>query len=165
MVLFTSTLFYFGYKIVVRINQKREVAKNTISIPKFMYQNIKGDIFTNRNLKKDTPTLFIYFNTECELCIEEAKMIKENIELLKNFQIVFISFQKPDLIKAFATKYELMPHDYVYFLWDSKTTFATTFDVKSLPYIVFYDKKGKRIETINGLIKMETLIKKIRLTN
>jgi peroxiredoxin len=160
-ILFISLFGYFGFQIYSKIQHKKEVAENIKVIPKFEYQNIKGGAFTNKNLKKDTPTLFIYFNTECEFCNEEAQMIKENIEKFKDFQLVFISFEKSDLIKAFATKYKLNNYVNITFLSDTKVSFSTTFDVKSLPCLVLYDKNQRLIEKIKGQTKAETLIKKL----
>jgi len=159
--LFLSALGYFGFQIYSKIKHKKEVAENIKTIPKFEFQNIKGGNFTNDNLKKDTPTLFVYFNTECEFCNEETQMIKGNIEKFKAFQLVFISFEKPDLIKTFATKYKLTTYDNVTFLSDTKVSFATTFDVKSMPCLVLYDKNKKLIEKIKGQTKVETILKKL----
>jgi thioredoxin-related protein len=88
-------------------------------------------------------------------------MIKENIEKFKDFQLVFISFEKSDLIKAFATKYKLNNYVNITFLSDTKVSFSTTFDVKSLPCLVLYDKNQRLIEKIKGQTKAETLIKKL----
>lgn len=159
--LFISTLGYFGFQIYTKIQHKKEVAENIKTIPKFSFQNINGGVFSNQNLKKDTPTLFVYFNSECEFCNEEAQMIKENITKFKHVQLVFISFEKQDLIKAFAAKHQLSTYDNITFLSDTKISFATTFDVKSLPCLVLYDKNQKLIEKIKGQTKAETLIKKL----
>ena len=160
-ILFICVLGYFGVQIFTKIQHKKEVAENIKTIPKFDYQNIKGGVFSNANLKKDTPTLFVYFNSECEFCNEEAQMIQANIQQLAAFQLVFISFEKPALIKAFATKHQLNNYDNVTFLSDSKVSFATTFDVKSLPCLVLYDKNQKLIEKIKGQTKVDVLVKKI----
>lgn len=160
-----ALLCFMGYKVVSKINHKKEIAENIKSIPLFSYENIKEGVFTKEDLKKETPILFIYFNSECEYCNEETQMIKENMEKLKDFQLVFISFEKSDLIKAFATKYQLTTYDNVHFLSDTKASFATTFDVKSLPYLVLYDKNQNLIEKIKGQTKVETLVKKLRITN
>jgi peroxiredoxin len=164
-ILFIGGLGYLGFQIYSKIKHKKEIAENIKTIPNFEYQNIKGGAFTNKNLKKDTPTLFIYFNSECEFCNEEAQMIRVNIEKFKDFQLVFISFEKSDLIKAFATKYKLNTYANITFLSDTKVSFATTFDVKSLPCLVLYDKNKRLIEKIKGQTKAETLIKKLQITN
>ena len=164
-VLFIGAFCYFGYQIYTKIQHNKEIAENIKTIPKFEYQNSNGGNFTNENLKKDTPTLFIYYNSECEFCNEETQMIKESIEKFKEVQLVFISFEKKEQIKAFANKYKLTIYDNVYFLCDSKVTFTTTFDVKSLPCLVLYDKDQKLIEKIKGQTKVETILKKLQITN
>lgn len=159
-ILLLGSLGFMGYKVTNQINYKKEVAENIKIIPVFSYENIKGGIFTNKDLKR-IPTVFIYFNSECEYCNEETQMIKENIVKFKPFQIIFISFEKLNKISDFANKYQLNSNDNVTFLSDSKVTFATTFDVKSLPCIVLYDENQKLIEKIKGQTKAETLIKKL----
>lgn len=160
-----TLLCFIGYEVVSKINHKKEIAENIKTIPAFFYKNLKGSVFTKENLKEDTPSLFIYFNSECEYCNEEAQMIQKNIMLLKKFELLFVSFEKPALIKAFATKHELNTYDNVTFLSDTKASFATTFDVKSLPCLVLYDKNKNLIGKIKGQTKVETLIKKLKITN
>lgn len=160
-IVFLAGLTFLGYQIFAKIRYKKEVAQNIKSIPDFEYQSTRGGLFTNKNLKPNTPTVFVYFNSDCEFCNEEAQMIQDNIIKFDNCQLVFISFEKPEIIKDFANKYKLYNHDNVYFLCDSKATFATTFDVKSLPCLVLYDKNRQLIEKIKGQTKVSTLLKKL----
>lgn len=161
LIAFMGILFFLGYKIVSKINQKKEIAQNIKSIPQFLYQDINGGLFTKKNLKKGTATIFIYFNTECEFCNEEAKIIKENMKYLNDFQLIFVSFEKKENIKKFAQEYQLNTYNNIHFLCDDKVTFASTFDINTLPYLVLYDKEQNLIDKIKGQIKIETLIKKM----
>lgn len=159
--LFISAFLFLGYSVINKIVYKNEVKKNIKTIPEFSYQNIKEGIFTNQNLKAETPTIFIYFNTECEYCNEEAQMIHENLKTFENVQIIFISFENIKQIKNFAQNHQLINHDNVHFLHDSKNTFASTFDINSLPCLLLYDKKQNLIEKVKGQTKPEILIKKL----
>lgn len=161
IVFFIIILIFLGYQITSKIKYKNKIAKNIKTIPAFAYQDINGNIFTNEELRKETATIFIYFNTECEFCNEEAKIIKENINEFNKSQLVFVSFEKPELIKKFAQKHQLKTYDNVYFLCDNKVTFAATFDVNSLPCLVLYDKKQNLIEKIKGQTGIEVLVKKM----
>ena len=160
-ILFIGVFAYFGYQIYSKIQHKKEVAEHIKTIPTFEYQNIKGGNFTNENLKKDTPTLFIYFNSECDFCNHEAEMVQQNIEQIKAIQVVFISFEPIEKIKQFAIKYNLLNHANITFLSDSKITFATAFDVNSMPCLVLYDKENNVIEKIKGQVKIETVLEKL----
>lgn len=161
-IFFITVLCFLGYQIVKKINHKKEVAANIKTIPDFKYQNLKGESFSNKNLKTDTPTLFIYFNSECEYCNEETKMIQESVHKFTAHQLVFVSFEKPEKINSFAKKHKLLNYDNIHFVCDSKVTFATTFDVRSLPCLVLYDKNQQLIEKIKGQTKVETLVKKLQ---
>ncbi|MFW0739737.1 peroxiredoxin family protein [Flavobacterium sp. T12S277] len=158
---FICILAFFTYQIVIKINHKKEAAENIKTIPDFSYKNINGGFFTNQDIKINTPTLFIYFNSECEYCNEEAKMIKENVEKFQNVQLIFVSFEKLELIKTFVTKHQLTSYDNIHFLCDNKVTFSATFDVKSLPCLVLYNKNQKLVEKIKGQTKIEILLKKL----
>ena len=159
--LIISLLAFMGYKVVNKINHKKQVAENIKQMPSFSYVTLENKIFTQENLVQNKPTLFIYFNSECDFCNHEAEMVQQNIEQLKDIQVVFISYEPVEKIKQFATKFKLLNHDNISFLSDSKISFATTFDVKSMPCIVLYDKNNNLIEKIKGQTKAETLIKKL----
>ncbi len=158
--IFVTLVGFMGYKVITKIRKKNQVAQNIKNIPKFVYQNTKGGVYSNQNLKENTATLFIYFNTECEFCNEETQMIQDNIAKFKDIQIVFISFEKVEKIVDFAQKYKLDKYDKVTFLCDNKLSFSTTFDVQSLPCLVLYDKNNNLIEKIKGQTKTETILKK-----
>ena len=159
-ILVLSLLAIMGYKVVSKINHKKQVAENIKKMPTFSYVTLENKIFTQKSLVQSTPTLFIYFNSECDFCNHEAEMVQQNIEQLKDIQVVFISYEPVEKIKQFATKFNLLHHDNIHFLSDSKITFATTFDVKSMPCLVLYDKDNNLIEKIKGQVKMETVLEK-----
>jgi peroxiredoxin len=160
-ILVISLLAFMGYKVVSKINHKKQVAENIKKMPAFSYFTLNNEIFTNENLEKEKPTLFIYFNSECDFCNHEVEMVQQNIEQLKAIQVVFISYEPIEKIKQFASKFKLLNHANIYFLSDSKITFATTFDVKSMPCLVLYDKDNNLIEKIKGQVKIETVLEKL----
>ena len=159
-ILIISLLAFMGYKVVSKIKHKKQVAENIKKMPVFSYLNLENKIFTNENLEEGKPTLFIYFNSECDFCNHEAEMVQQNIEQLKAIQVIFISYEPIEKIKQFATKFKLLNHANISFLFDTKITFATTFDVKSMPCLVLYDKDNNLIEKIKGQVKIETVLKK-----
>jgi len=156
-----AAIAFMSYKVISKINHKNEVAEHIKTIPTFSYKTIEGKPFSNQNLKDNTPTVFLYFNSECEHCQSQAERIRDNLKKFTNAQLVFISFEEPKKIKAFATKYKLLGYDNISFLSDSKVSFATTFDVNSLPTIVIYDKNKKLVAKIKGEIKVEAILKKL----
>ena len=159
-ILVISLLAFMGYKVVNKINHKKQVAENIKQMPAFSYVTLENKVFTQENLVQNIPTLFIYFNSECDFCNHEAEMVQQNIEQLKDIQVVFISYESIEKIKPFATKFKLLNHANISFLSDSKISFASTFDVKTMPCLVLYDKENNLIEKIKGQVKIETVLEK-----
>ena len=160
-ILVLSLLAFMGYKVVSKINHKKQVSENIKKMPTFSYLTLDNKVFTEEDLAQNKPTLFIYFNSECDFCNHEAEMVQQNLEQLKAIQVIFISYEPVDKIKQFATKFKLLNHANISFLSDTKVTFATTFDVKSMPCLVLYDKENNLIEKIKGQVKIETVLNKL----
>ena len=152
---------FVGYNLVSTVIRKQQVAKNIKTIPNFKYKNTNGGFFEKANLSPNKKTVFLYFNTTCEFCQEETKQIKANLEKFKNVQLVFVSFEKPEIITKFAQNNQLNNYDFIYFLSDEQLDFSKTFDVSGLPTLVLYDQNQQLIEKLKGQIKTEQLLKKL----
>ncbi|MFB3390069.1 peroxiredoxin family protein [Flavobacterium sp. LAR06] len=158
---FFTVISITSYETIIEARRKKEFAENRRKIPVFLYENINGESFSNQNLKKDTPTVFVYFHSECEYCNEEAHNIKENIKKFSNVQLVFISFENVEKIKIFAVRYQLDTYNNVHFISDPSTNFASIFDVQGLPCLVLYDKDQNLIEKIEEEVEVKILLKKL----
>lgn len=152
-----STLGFLGYKIVSKLNHKKEVAIRIKTIPNFSFQTMKGEIFTQDNLAKK-PTVFVYFNSECEYCQSEAIKIQERLSDFKEIQLIFISFEEKETIKQFAKEYQLINQENVLFLEDRKGEFSELFDVNSIPYMVIYDANKKLLKKFKGTTKVDKIL-------
>ncbi|WP_310555267.1 redoxin domain-containing protein [Flavobacterium sp.] len=154
-----SLLVFIGYKVSNKINHKKEIAERIKTMPSFEYKTLENSTFNNDNLSKNKATVFIYFNTECDFCNEEAIMIKQNINKFNSVQLLFISFENTEKIKVFAQKHKLLGYDNVTFIFDSKATFSSTFDVKSIPSLVIYDNNKQLIKILKGQTKINKIIR------
>lgn len=155
-----SLLVFMGYKVVNKIQHKKQVAENIKQMPDFSFVSLNNTKFTNEHLAKKKPTLFIYFNSECGFCNHEAEMVRENIEPLQYIQVLFVSTEPIDQITAFATKFNLLNYAHISFLSDTENSFATTFDVNTIPCLILYDNENNLIEKIKGQVKIETVLEK-----
>lgn len=150
-----------SHQVISKIKDKAIKAENIKQIPNFSFTTLNNLPFTEKELSINKATLFIYFNSECDYCNHEAEMVQQHAEKLKDIQVVFVSHEPLEDIKAFATKYKLLNHDTIYFLYDPKATFTTSFDVNTLPCLILYNKQRKLIEKFKGQVKMETILKKL----
>ena len=54
---------------------------------------LKEELFSNKNLKPNQSTIFIYFNSECDFCQHEAQTISNHIDKFNAVQFVFSGYQ------------------------------------------------------------------------
>lgn len=158
VILISSVICFLAFSIAFEIQAKKEFSEKINTIPNFTFQTVSGNIFTNKNLSKLNPKLFVYYNSECEFCQSEAKKIKDNLGQLNNVQIVFISFEKRNEIHAFAHKYDFLNKENIIFLEDEKLIFEDLFKVKGIPYMILYNKDNKLLQKFNGVVKIEKIL-------
>ena len=106
---------FLAYKITSKLNYKKEVAERVKVIPDFSFYRLDGSKFSTKNLQKK-PSVFVYFNSECIYCKSETKKIQERLEDFKEVQLIFISFEKKEIIQQFAKDYEILDQEKDLFL-------------------------------------------------
>ena len=151
-------LSYLGYNIITKAKEKNEIAKQLQTIPKFKLKTLDNLSFSNANLKQNTSTIFIYFNSECEYCQHEAESISNNLNKFKNVQFIFVSFEQTEAIKKFAKLYKLDSQENIIFLEDKKGEFSTIFNANSIPYILIYNQNNKLIKKHNGQLNANGIL-------
>jgi len=154
-----SIIGFLGYSIYGKLNHKKEVAERIKTVPAFSFKTLDGNLFTNKNLDETKPKLFIYFNSDCEFCQSEAESIHKQLDNLKSVQLIFVSYEASDKIKAFAIHYQLSNIENNIFLEDSKSDFAKLFEAKSIPFMLLYSKENQLIQKFNGVTKVENILK------
>jgi len=140
---------------------KNQVAKTLQTIPKFSFKTLENEEFTNTNLKSNTATVFIYFNSECDFCQHEAQSISEHLEQFKEIQLLFVSTEDIETIKAFAKTYNLLTQQNITFLHDSTYTFSNRFDANAIPYILIYNKSQELVKKHKGQLNPDAILKLI----
>ena len=127
-------------------------------IPQFTIYTAPDSIkFTRDDLQKKKPTVFIIFSPDCEHCQQETKALTAEIDRFKNAQIVMIEYLPYDTMMRFYHEYKIAKHPQIVMGRDNKFFFPLFFNVKSLPAIYVYDKKGNFKQAFSGSVKMEKI--------
>lgn len=163
-ILIVLILIFSGFKILSFLQQKKLRDERIAYIPLFMLKTTQKEHFTNTNLKKGLPVVFFYFNSECDFCQVEIQDIEKNIRKFNGIQLIFVSFEPVQKIIMFQATYKLDIYDNVIFLSDYKNTFSETFGVKTLPSSLVYDKNGKLVSRNKGAVKVDYLLKALKIT-
>jgi peroxiredoxin len=155
-------LFYLGYGVVSKINNKSNVELALQQIPEFSFNTLQNTMFSKVNLKLKKATIFIYFNSECDYCQHEAQSISASISKFQDVQLLFVSTEAIDTIKNFAKTYNLLHQPNITFLNDTTDTFSSRFDATSIPYVLIYDAQQQLVKKHKGQLKAEAILELLK---
>jgi peroxiredoxin len=93
--------------------------------------------------QKGEPAVIIYFSPTCGHCQHQAEEITGRIKDFKNVQILMVSSYSMEEIQQFVASYGLDHFRNITVAQDPGFNMGTFFELKSLPGIFVYDKKGK----------------------
>jgi peroxiredoxin len=161
LILLLLIIGLLSYSVLKKNNAKAVIANRIKTIPQFSFTTLNGDAFTQANLKKETPTIFIYFNSECDYCIHEAKSISKQLKLFKNTQLLFVSTEPTAQIKTFAKQYDLLNQPNITFLHDTDYTFSNRFNATSIPYLLIYSKNKTLLKKHKGQLLPKAILSSI----
>jgi hypothetical protein len=100
----------------------------------------------------------MYFSPDCDHCQHQMDDILKDMESFKNIQLVLATVQPFDQMKAFNEKYKLAQYSNVYIGRDIKYILPPFFQMRNLPYLALYNRKGNLITTFEGNVKTKKLL-------
>ena len=128
------------------------------SIPQFsIYKASDSTLFTREDLQKRKPVVFIIFSPDCEHCQHETEALTANIQKFKDAQIVMVEYLSHAQMVKFYKDYKIASYPNIIMGRDAKYYLPLFFDVKSLPAIYVYDKKGKFKQAFSGSVKVDKI--------
>jgi thioredoxin-related protein len=130
------------------------------TVPPFKLLKVDSSTyFTKNDLKKNKVVLIILFNPDCDHCEHETEEIIKNIDQLKNVQIVMSTSMSFDAMKSFYEKYDLKDFENIVVGRDFQYILPSFYQIRFMPYLAMYDKKGNLLTTFQGSMKIDDLIK------
>jgi hypothetical protein len=138
---------------------KSVVPEKIAKLPVFTIANITdSSAFTEKNLKKNQKTIFIYFGADCGHCIVFGRKLRDSIAAFENTQIVMVSSSEFSKIRRYYDDLHLADCPNVTVGYDAKFFFPIHFDVRLFPSAYVYDKKGKFVKGLSNEISIQELL-------
>lgn len=103
----------------------------------------------------------ILFQPDCDHCQREAEDIRRNIESFKDFELYFISSAPIEEVIQFARQYDLEKWKQVHLGTTTVPDILRSFGPIDAPSIYLYGKDGKLIQSFNGEVAVEVVLKYI----
>lgn len=114
--------------------------------------------YTKEHIPKKKPVLLMLFSPDCSHCQHTAEEMVQKKEEIKNIHIIMATLHSITEMNAFAEKYGLKQMDNVVFGRDIYYFIPSFYSVKNLPYMAFYNQKGKLIQGFEGSMSVQKII-------
>ncbi|GAC1526372.1 MAG: hypothetical protein NVS3B15_02260 [Sediminibacterium sp.] len=105
---------------------------------------VNGHLFTYSQLKKDQPVVLVYFSPTCDHCKEFTKELIRHQVVIKNKQVVMITYEPLNAVKEFDSFFGLSAFPNIKVGTEGYTFIVQRYyQVKRFPFIAMYHKSDK----------------------
>ena len=136
-------------------------AQNTLplTIPPYHILTTDSVYITPANLKKNKPTMIVYFSPDCSHCQHLMYELKPVMNDFKNTQVIMITFvMQIKAIRVFSRDFDLKKYPNFIVGTEGYTYLVQKYyQVKTTPFIAIYDRKGKLVKSYEKPPKAEEL--------
>lgn len=122
-------------------NSRIEIQSSNITSSEEMHEaNIIAE------LSQNTPSVILFFNTQCDLCLAEVKLIKEHIGDLSNmYSVFFVSFEPKQSIYSFLNNQGINIGNNIHIIADEKMILLDQYKIKGYPSFIIQSKDHRII--------------------
>ncbi len=118
--------------------------------------------YSKEDLPKKSPVMLMLFSPDCDHCQHETEQIIQNIDKFKGIQIVMTTMQPFDSMMAFRERNQLARFSNIVVAHDNKIFTPTFFNIRSLPFLAFYNRKKELISVFEGTMKVEKMLEELK---
>ncbi|MGN6415973.1 MAG: TlpA family protein disulfide reductase [Pseudobacter sp.] len=131
------------------------------TVPPLQLEMLDSTSFTKANVKKQ-PLIIMFFSPTCDHCQHQIEEMTESMDKFGNTQIILATYQPADEVKKFYDQYQLAKYPNIKIGRDSKYLLPPFYNIRSLPYLALYNKKGDLITTYEGNVKVSKLLQALK---
>ena len=116
--------------------------------------------FKKEMLPPKRPVFLIVFNPACEHCKHETEELVQHIDDFRKVQVVMVTMAPLSEIRDFIALYHLDTYKNIVVAQDTQFTLPSFFQMRNFPFLAFYDKRQKLIDTFEGNLPMDKVLAK-----
>jgi len=119
--------------------------------------------FQTEKVARKKPMLLLFFSPACSHCQKSAEELVRLKDSLPDMQLVMATLAPIGEMNAFREKYgtDALPQTIVG--KDAYVLLPPFFNIRHLPFIALYDRKGNLSETLEGSLPIPLLLDKVRV--
>ncbi len=162
LLLFTLLTFFF-FSLAQSDSLIEAPYKRFPSVPPFkLLLTDSSTQFTKADLDKKKAVMVMLFSPDCDHCKHETEELIKNIEALKKVQIVMSTTLPFDKMLNFYNQYELKRFDNIIVGKDEAYLLPVFYDVRTLPFLAFYNKKKELISAFSGALPIDKVMEELK---
>ena len=139
-----------------------QAQKNKTGIAPFKITLVDGRTYTYTQLKKNIPTILIYFSPTCNHCKNFTTELLKHEKDLKDKQIVMVTYTPISDLKPFDSTYNLSSKSFIKAGTEGYSfTVQKYYHVQQFPFIALYNKKLELVKTLSPTDEPEVLARQI----
>jgi len=133
------------------------------SVPPFkLLLTDSSTYLTKDDLEKKKSVMIMLFSPDCEHCNHETEDIIKNIEAFKKVQVIMATVLPFDKMIDFYKKHDLKRFDNIIVGKDVGFFFPVFYNIHTLPFLAFYNKKKELISVFPGALPVEKVIEELK---
>jgi len=118
--------------------------------------------FTKKDLPAKKPVMLMVFSPDCDHCQHETEEMMKHMDWFSNATIVMATMMSLEAMTAFAEKYKLGDHTNIIVGRDSEYFLSHFYQIRNLPFLAFYDKKGRLISVSRGTMPVDKVVAELK---
>lgn len=131
------------------------------TVPPISLLQADSSMLTKDKLKKG-PVLLMFFSPSCDHCQHQVTDMLKRMEAFKHIQLVLATYQPFEEMVAFIKNYGLAKYPNIKVGRDEKFVLPPFYHIQSLPYLALYNKKWDLVNTWQGNVPVDTLLKALQ---
>jgi len=157
---FSANILKAQPKPTLNLNNKTTSHYDTLgTIPPFQFVDIHGIAFTPDSLKKNTKTVLMFFDPDCESCEWEAETIFDDMALFPNTQFLMITSADGPAVHRFIVEEGADRFSNVHVLRDPEANYFKFYVVHFTPSLHVFDESGHLLIYKDGRLSEDELKK------
>jgi len=143
---FVLGLMLAGVAVACNKEKPREVVaeakpstQNSNQMPGFSITKTDGSKLDFKTV--NGKVLVVFFNPSCDHCQREAKLISENKDVIKNYEVYFISPEPLDSIAKFSYDYHLVEENVHFAQGNGAEIINAVGPITTVPTMFIYDQQ------------------------
>ncbi len=160
----TFTLFlWLGFlQVIAQTESLAPYLRNPV-LPQFsILQPDSVTWFTKNDLKSGRKSMIMLFSPDCDHCKKQTDIIVDNIDKLKELEIVMTTFQTVEKMRRFYEKYGLAKYPNIHVGRDVRYFFGPFYRFRYSPFLAIYDEREQLIKVYEGGAKRDRLLEVLR---